>query len=430
MTVIVKRVTKAEQHLNADFLRVYQMTDDKTTLQIVANLTNVYDVGDHVLVANIGSILKEDNLEIRQTKIRGINSFGMALGKTDLPVGTDVSDQYCTEMPQMSGRQLSPWVDIESLFNIRKNLKAQNDLKKIKYRCKTKIDGSNGGIQIHPDGSLVIQSRGQIITPENDNAGFAKWVMSKEDYWKSLKTDIPIIVFGEWCGPGINKNCAINQIPNKIFCVFAIEYHNEFTKNIHFGPSYIEYMLGLEHNDIFSLPFLQEEFELDYTDPDILQKQADELNILCAKVEKCDPFVKENFNIEGIGEGFVMYPIIDNNYIINKQDFSDLIFKVKGSLHKVVKTKESAQIDPEVATNIEEFVKLFVTENRLNQFAEKVGPFDMKNTGQFIKLFSQDVLKESTSELEASQMDWKMVGGPIGNAAREWWMNKCKDLNN
>ena len=426
--IIVHKVKTVSKHPNADSLMIYEMTNRDSVLSIVANLTNIYAVGDHVLVALPGSILKEDNLEIRQTKIRGVHSEGMALGKTDLPVGTDVSEQYCTEMPKTEGL-FSTWCDIESLFNVRSNLKAQNDIKKIKYRPKCKLHGTNGGIRIMPDETLIVQSRNQVLTEQHDNCGFFKWVMSRKEYWKSLKCDVPLTIFGEFCGLGIMHGCAIHQIDKRIFAIFSVEYQNEFNKNLHFGPAFITSLIKPDNKEIFVLPFLSEEFELDYTDSEILQKQTNELNILCDKVEKCDFFVKENFNIEGCGEGFVMYPVLDDSYIINKMDFADLSFKVKGAAHKVVNVKAPAQIEPEVAANIEEFIKLFVTENRLNQFAKRVGPFDMKSTGQFIKLLVKDVLKESVAELEASKMDWKMVGGPVGNAAREWWVGKCKELS-
>ncbi len=106
-----------------------------------------------------------------------------------------------------------------------------------------------------------------------------------------------------------------------------------------------------------------------------------------------------------------------------------MVFKAKGEEHQVVKTKQPVQIDPEVAKSIDEFVALFVTENRLEQFAQKIGDFDMKKTGNFLKIFLEDVVKESTAELEASKMTWKDVNNAVSNKARAWWMDKCKVLN-
>jgi tRNA-binding EMAP/Myf-like protein len=60
MPVSVMKVTKAEKHPNADSLFVYSMTSiDNFQTQIVANSTNLYEVGDHAIVAQLGSKLKD-----------------------------------------------------------------------------------------------------------------------------------------------------------------------------------------------------------------------------------------------------------------------------------------------------------------------------------------------------------------------------------
>lgn len=425
--IIVHKVKTSNKHPNADSLMVYEMTNGGSILTIVANLTNVYEINDHVLVALPGSILKEDNLEIRQTKIRGVHSTGMALGKTNLPVGFDVSEQYCTEMPKIEGHQLSPWVDIELLYNIRKNLKAMNDVKKVAYRFKTKIHGTSAGIQIHPDGTLICQSRNKILTEQWDNVGFFKWVMEKQDYWKSLKSDIPIIIFGEFAGKGINSGCSIHQVEKKIFCIFAIEYQNENGKILDTGPSSIEFKVKPNKEDIFVLPFMDEECTLDYTDPEILKEQAEKLNTLCDKVEKCDPFVIETFGISGTGEGFVAYPVINNSYMINKLDFSELVFKCKGSLHKVINNKKSVQINPEIIKSFEDFSNLFLTDNRLNQIIGNILNFSKKDTGIFIQSVLNDVKKESVLELEESNLLWNDdLKTYLSSNIRKWFLNKCE----
>ena len=70
-----------------------------------------------------------------------------------------------------------------------------------------KIDGTNGaiGIVMHGPGEYEVyaQSRGRIITPENDNAGFAAWVeQNKEVLAQTLGAGLH---FGEWWGKGIQR---------------------------------------------------------------------------------------------------------------------------------------------------------------------------------------------------------------------------------
>ncbi len=66
-----------------------------------------------------------------------------------------------------------------------------------------KIDGTNGCIIVH-DGEVVgVQSRNRLITPEDDNFGFASWVKANSETLKSLGDGYH---YGEWAGPGIRKN--------------------------------------------------------------------------------------------------------------------------------------------------------------------------------------------------------------------------------
>jgi tRNA-binding EMAP/Myf-like protein len=414
------RVLKAEKHPNADALRVYEFTDDLRTYQVVANLDNVYEVDDTAIVATIGTIL-EDGTTIRETKIRGVISSGMAMGKTDQPVGKELS----SDSPNI--QLMSHWPDIESLFNVRKNMV---NPRVVRYIPKVKLDGTNAGIQLY-NGEFSTQSREQIITPESDNMGFSRWAFENGDYFKSLPFQEHVTIFGEWCGTGIQKRCSISKIGKKVFCVFAIQYHKKHGTFLDINPETIKAVLP-SHPDIHVIPFHGEPIELNYMDVEILRTQAEKVNQLVSEVEACDPFVKTTFGVEGLGEGVVMYPLVKGfdtaePMLVNRVDYTELVFKAKGEEHKVVKTKQAAQVDPEVVKSIDEFVELTVTENRLQQFAGKV-ELDVKKTGDFVKLLSQDVFKECTAELEASNMNWKQVAAAVSIKARNWWLAKCNIL--
>ncbi|EAZ89804.1 hypothetical protein [Crocosphaera chwakensis] len=78
MPVIVMETIAAEPHPNADSLRIYQMkVPGKSKIQIIANLDNVYQVGEIVAVALVDSVLK-DGTKIKPSKLRGVYSYGMA----------------------------------------------------------------------------------------------------------------------------------------------------------------------------------------------------------------------------------------------------------------------------------------------------------------------------------------------------------------
>lgn len=418
MSVIVMQVKNKEKHPNADTLFVYQMSDSICDFQIVANSENVYEVGDKAIVAKSGSHLK-NGLTINKEDVRGIISQGMALGKTDKNVGEDLTDEHCLSVYHRA------WPSIESLFNVRKKSVAQNA--NIKYGSKVKLDGTCSSVQILPNGEILVQSRNEFITPEKDNLGFARWVQDNINVFKQIKPkNSPIIIHGEWCGQGIQKRCSISKIGRKVFCVFAIQYGDEMDVN----PNTIWQSIP-EHKDIFVIPWYNF-YEINYGNMDDLQQKVNTINDEIKTVEACDPFVKSFFNVEGLGEGLVFYPLPTNidektPTIIHIEYYTDFVFKAKGEEHKVVKTKESVQINPETAASIEEFVNLVVTENRLNQIAEKF-QLNMKETGNFLGAFVTDVQKESKAELESSNLTWKDVQNLVSVTARTWWKNKVNTL--
>jgi len=436
MTAIAMRCIKAEKHPNADALKLYQFVCPQKTdpIQIVANLENVYEVGDIATIVLAGSILK-DGTAIRTHKIRNIPSYGMALGKTGASEGTDLSEEYCK--PEPAAGSLIAWPHIESLFNVRRDLQKQGLERKVIYRAKCKADGTNIGIQLTPsdyDGLKVIpQSHARVISVKEDNMGSAAWTVAKYNFFLNVRKNADslgikdhLVIFGEFCGQSIQKRCAISKIDKRIMAIFAIQI-GSIDGYLETDPAEIAKIIG-PHNepDVYIIPWYGNEIELDYFDEDQLKKSTEVINQMVADVEKCDPWVKETFGIEGIGEGVVMYPILDGKTLISKQDYTDLVFKAKGEAHKVVNSKQPAQINPEFVSTINEFVELFCTDNRLEQIAQKVGGIDMKNIGQFLKEFGQDVQRESVAELEESGLQWKQVAKAIMDRSRAWWMQQIK----
>jgi hypothetical protein len=71
-----------------------------------------------------------------------------------------------------------------------------------KYFFTEKIDGTNACVVIKPDGQYYCQSRTRIITPEDDNFGFAKWVKDNEKEILKLGEGR---WYGEWWGSGIQR---------------------------------------------------------------------------------------------------------------------------------------------------------------------------------------------------------------------------------
>ncbi|WP_078344677.1 RNA ligase family protein [Mycobacteroides chelonae] len=66
-----------------------------------------------------------------------------------------------------------------------------------------KIDGTNACVIVTEDGQVGAQSRNRLITPENDNAGFARWVYENSEALAAALG--PGYHYGEWWGSGIQR---------------------------------------------------------------------------------------------------------------------------------------------------------------------------------------------------------------------------------
>ena len=72
-----------------------------------------------------------------------------------------------------------------------------------------KIDGTNACVIVTEDGRVGAQSRNRLITPESDNAGFARWVAENEE---ELAVRLgPGHHYGEWWGSGIQRGYGLTK---------------------------------------------------------------------------------------------------------------------------------------------------------------------------------------------------------------------------
>ncbi len=80
-----------------------------------------------------------------------------------------------------------------------------------------KIDGTNAAVVISDDGLKIgAQSRSKLITPQDDNYGFARWV--DENKAELLKLG-PGHHYGEWWGAGIQRRYGMTE---KRFSLFNV----------------------------------------------------------------------------------------------------------------------------------------------------------------------------------------------------------------
>ena len=98
-----------------------------------------------------------------------------------------------------------------------------------------KIDGTNACIIITEEGEFACQSRTRIITPGDDNFGFASWAYKHKEELMSLGVGHH---YGEWWGKGIQRGYNLEE---KRFSLFNIFRWNKDNTNLppccHIVPS-------------------------------------------------------------------------------------------------------------------------------------------------------------------------------------------------
>lgn len=74
---------------------------------------------------------------------------------------------------------------------------------------------------------------------------------------------------------------------------------------------------------VYILPWQTQSFDMNFMDKEQLEKQANIINDWILEIEKCDPWVKSTFGIEGIGEGIsFLYRLTVNRFSSLSNRFS------------------------------------------------------------------------------------------------------------
>lgn len=316
-----------------------------------------------------------------------------------------------------------PWGSIELLHNVVRTLTHLNTLGHpfpvVEYRAKVKLHGSNCAIQITDDG-VVAQSRTALLSPDADYKGFAAWTRAHEAYFATLRRGL--VVFGEWCGPGVEKGMAISRAERKVFAVFAAQLDGR----VAYEPAELRDLVPAAGApaELHVLPWEGEPIAIDFGAREMLDAAAAAINERVAAVEREDPWVKQVFGLSGLGEGLVCYPTrVDGGApALDPERLAQLMWKAKGEKHRTAGTRAAVQVDASVVASVDELVALMVTEARLEQGLAAVGGREPRLTGKFVAWIAADVRKESVAELEASGLSWPQVDKAVQARARAWFL--------
>lgn len=327
------------------------------------------------------------------------------------------------------------WHEIEQVSHIKFGydncpIEYRPSVTDITYKAKVKLHGTNAAVVISQEGVTAL-SRTEVLMGGHDNAGFAAWVRSLAGVFLGLTRHTEeghrLVIHGEWCGPGIQKGVACSSLERKIFAVFALRFIDSEENELGFiddPVSIWKYIRDID--DMTVIPWYNngEEFVIDWAkSAEDIQPVVDHINECVLAVEKCDPYIKSRFKIEGTGEGLVFYPQSDTpKYKL----FCDWAFKAKGEKHKIVAKSKPAQLDPVVSATASEFAENVCTLARLEQFAGST--LDVRNTGIFLKNIIADIEKECGPELTVSGLDKRVAHMACSDRARKWYIEKCKTL--
>lgn len=206
------------------------------------------------------------------------------------------------------------------------------------------VHNSNASIVLTKD-DFYCQSREQVITPEKDNAGFARFVHELPlEAFKILRSNFnqeKVVIYGEWAGKGIQKGVAISQV-DKAFFVFGARVISEDEKEEWLNIQ--GWNLPERFYNIYNFPTYQ--INIDFEKPEYALEQ---INKWVLEVEAECP-VSKQFGISGIGEGIVFKP--------TSQEYnnSKFVWKAKGAAHASPQRKiHGLEINEEVKREILKF---------------------------------------------------------------------------
>lgn len=308
------------------------------------------------------------------------------------------------------------------------------ELPSIMFEGTVKLHGSNCAIVIDinsanlQDVQVYAQSRESILTPKSDYKGFAKFVedIGSEALCKMIPNELlgeaimkkeVIVIYGEWCGQGIQSGVGISQLP-KMFVIFAVKIGQKWCDPYEYS---LIKLIDKNIRNVYEAPGLNDVIRVDFNN--ITDELLSTLGELTQEIERECPFAKL-FGVSGVGEGIVWRSL---NYKTKEGD--PWLFKTKGEKHKNVKETKVVQLNPDVAASNAEVVSSVLTEQRLSQGIEKLGEMGheigKKSTPHFLKWIQDDIKRECRDIIESLSLgNQAAVLAEVTKQAREWFFKQ------
>lgn len=309
----------------------------------------------------------------------------------------------------------------------------------IKLTGTVKLHGTHADIVIEPDNTVRIQSRNRLsLDVEHDNYDVAASLLPlrKEtlelrdrvkERWhqlnrpKELNEDDPVILAGEWIGPGVQKKVGISKLPKRCFVTLSISINGHWQDCEKYTEIHNE-SAGI-HN-IARGGFFHE--VLDFKDAVTLEKCKEKLMAHTMDVERECPFAK-SLGISGVGEGIVWkaeYPLSED---------PRFWLKTKGPEHRVTQTDKlrKGEMKAGAGEKAKVFAEAAVGEMRLMQAWDYLGEMGIKRdkagTQAFNEWLVRDVEVEEKNSILEMEVDKVALRKAIAGIARTWYFRKLAE---
>ncbi|KAK0120142.1 hypothetical protein ONS95_011549 [Cadophora gregata] len=375
------------------------------------------------------------------------------------PAPVIVPETFITSFPDSKASTLFPKITgdlnlIESRYRVD-NRKPNRDravnvlrdevTRLIRFTGTVKLHGQHADVVINPNNTIRLQSRNKpALDEKHDIMGFAKTMFGLEKNLLRLKQRIegrwmelnrnkklsethPLIIAGEWVGPGIQKNVALDGLPRKYFVITSISLNNFWLDD--------QLYADIEDEDAGIVHIARGGFfleELDVTDLATCQQR---MMAVALEVEKTCPFSK-TFGIIGRGEGVVWkaaQPLGMDPRMWVKTKGPDFVVTRTADLPKPIAKADITVLGDDMIERTRQFAYATTTEPRLQQVwqvmkLEYAMPMDKSSKKRFMQYVSDDILREEKQRIKACKVDEQYLTKCIRWMAEIWYDQRLDDL--
>jgi hypothetical protein len=353
----------------------------------------------------------------------------------NLTINDNDNDNDDTETPERT--TLFPKITgkVEELLDNLKHIREPHPTT-ISFSGTVKLHGTHADLVIYADDIIRLQSRNRLaLDIVHDNYGVAASILPlrtetlklRDEFRKrflelnpreKIDDEFPIIIAGEWIGPGVQKSVAIEKLPRKYFVILSISINNSWLPNEGYGDISNESVgiYNISRGGTFSEI-------LDVNDTEAFMERAMALTIA---VEKECPFAK-SFGLSGVGEGIVWkaeHPLGAS---------SRFWMKTKGPLHRVVdrdSLKKAVAARGENTTKAKAFAEAVVTAQRLDQAWDFLVEMEIarnkKGLGDFMRWLNNDVEVEEKKAIADLNVNKHTLRKEMQNIGKAYYFKRLE----